>query len=582
MHATELATLDYFRDLADRLDTAGHGTKSTLINAAQNMLGISRQQIYRGLQAAGWESGRKVRADRGASAVTDDDLRTIGNIYLESIRNNGKRGLPWDDAVKIAKANRLLTSDCSAGNYLRIARERGLHPEQLNQAIPYQEMRSLHPNHVWQFDVSLCRLFYLDKHGVEPMDKKRFYKNKDSNFEKIGRFRVLRYLITDHTTGAFFVKYYLGSGEDQETLFEFLMDAFGKREHSQDPLHGVPWVMIWDAGSANQSHLIKQLLKNLGVDHWHHMPGNPRAKGQVEGTHNIVERSFEGRLSLMDIRNIDQLNAAAHAWMRHYCGMETHRRHGHSRYGLWQTINQAQLRICPPRAVCEQLLQTKPEERTVKGNLTITYKVKGFDTLAYSVADVPNVRVGDSVIVTVNPYHAPNIYILHEREQGTDYITCEPIVTDAYGFTADAPVWGQNYASKGDTDSSRTRKQMLKDAYGADTNLAVDKARASHAPTFGGAVDPIGYLEAEHQTAYMQRRGSELNVPERARVEEKPLTHVQAAKLLRNNHSVTMDTDRFSLIQKWYPDGVMEADIPNVAQRLSGWTEKNLGLRLVM
>lgn len=576
-----IASTEYFKSLAARIESAGHGQRGVLIQGAQNMLSMSRQQIYRNLQKVGWRSCRKVRADKGDSDITDDELRFIVNLMLESTRENKKQLLTWEDAVSIAQANGHVKSQSHPATYSRVARERGFHPDQLKSPTPHQDMKSLHPNHVWQFDVSLCVLYYMDDDGLEPMDKKRFYQNKPQYMEKIKKKRCLRYLVTDHTSGAMYLKYYVAAGEDQETLFEFLMDAFAASDHPQDPFHGVPWVLIWDAGAANQSHLIKNLLQQLGVQHWHHMPGVPRAKGQVEGGHNIVERSFEGRLSMMNIRNIDELNAAAGEWMRWFNGTKKHRRHGHTRYQQWQTIREGQLRLCPDRVICEALLQTKPEQRQVKGNLTISYKVKGFEASSYSVAHVPDIRVGDMVTVCVNPYHAPNIYVIEAGEHADNYISCEPLSRDENGFMSDATVWMEGFASKEDTESNKRRKSMLKEAYGTDTQLGVDQARAKREPTFNGHVDPITYMGESHQTDYMKRKGTTLNVPDRVSVEIQAMTMTAAIKQLINEHGITVDKSTRKLLADWYPDGIFETDLPDAAQRLNGWTEENIGLRLV-
>ena len=58
------ATCDYIRDLARKLGAAPHKARGPLIDGAAEFLGMSKQTIYRHLKAvAGWESGRKCRAD---------------------------------------------------------------------------------------------------------------------------------------------------------------------------------------------------------------------------------------------------------------------------------------------------------------------------------------------------------------------------------------------------------------------------------------------------------------------------------------------------------------------------------------
>lgn len=579
MHTAELGALDYYRELATQLQGAGHGKRGEMVEKAAAFLAVSTQSVYRNLRNAGWRSGKKLRTDKGDSRLSDDDAKTIGTIMVESTRANGKRLLGVRDAMEIAKANKMISTTVSPSTAMRIMRERGLHPDQISRPSPHVELRSKHPNHVWQFDVSLCVLYYLDTGGLCVMDEKRFYKNKPQNFKKVEKKRVLRYLMTDHCTGALYVHYYLGSGEDQETLFNFLMDALHEHGHEQDPMHGVPFMMVWDAGSANQSALIKNLLDRLDVRHWAHTPGNPRAKGQVENGHNRVECSFEGRLSFMNIESVEQLNTAAHKWMRWFNGTQIHKRHGHTRYGLWQTIRPDQLRICPPRELCEQLLRTRPERRQVKGNLVVSFAVKGYGARTYSVAHVPDVRVGEYVDVCVNPYKAPNVYVVVNDLDGTErHYECEPIEHDQYGFSEHAATIGEEHKSARDTDVDRQRKQMAKDAYGADTQLEVDKARKERQPAFGGEVDPITYLGNQTPAHYMPRRGTELDVPDRAQVEIKPLSITDACKRLVATLGKQDGVNYFELVSQQYPDGVPEEEFDNLVRQI---TNPATGITLV-
>ena len=561
----------YFEDLAAQLEQARHGEKGDIVRRAANFLRCSIDRVYRGLDHVGWSSRRKRRIDNGCSQVTAKEAQIVSTIMVESTRANNKRLLSVEAALEIALENDRVSTKASPATYLRIMRANGFHPGQLTRPAPHTEVRSLYPNHVWQLDVSVCVLYYLDKSGLCVMDKKRFYKNKPANLARVSRLRVLRYLVTDHYSGTFFVKYYQVAGEDQETLFDFLMEAFTEHPHAQDPFHGVPRMLVWDLGSANQSYMIKNLLERLQVTHCPHKAGNARAKGQVEKTHDLVERDFEGRLFMMKIQDIDELNQKAHTWMRAYNGLKIHSRTGTTRYGLWQTIRPDQLRICPPRELCEQLLSTKPVERKVKGNLVISYTVKGYPNADYSVANVPGIRVGEMVSVCVNPYQAPNVHIIAQDEEGNEVLyECTPMERNDAGFYVDAPVFGESYASLPDTDIDRHRKQMAKAAYGVENQEDVDKARAKRQPAFGGEVDPISYLGEKTTPVYMQRPGTQLEVPNAAAMELKPLSLVEALKRLRMilPRPLTVAENRW--IREAYPDGIPEKLLEEIAARLSG------------
>ncbi|MCP4698590.1 MAG: transposase family protein [Gammaproteobacteria bacterium] len=104
------------------------------------------------------------------------------------------------------------------------------------------------------------------------------------------------------------------------------------------PFCGIPKFLICDKGSANLSYPIQNLLKEPGVKQLPHAAKNPKGKGQVENANNLAERSFEGKLNMMDIKNIEHLNAEAFRWMLWYNSMRKHRRYKHARFAMWQTI----------------------------------------------------------------------------------------------------------------------------------------------------------------------------------------------------------------------------------------------------
>ncbi|MDW7745867.1 transposase [Halomonas sp.] len=568
MTAFSADELRHFDRVAQELREAPRGQKGQIVARAAQFLSCSKDRVYRGLKAAGWDAQRQRRRDRGASQVSREEAATVASIMRQSTRDSGKRLLSVEVALEIALANPAsgVTTRASADTYARVMREQGLHPDQVSRATPHTQMRSQHPNHVHQFDVSVCVLYYLDKGGLAVMDAKRFYKNKPENAAKVVNQRVLRYLITDHYSGAFYVEYFLAAGEDQETLFEFLMHAWPERDHPHDPFHGVPQMMVWDAGSANQSHLIRNLLDQLQVTHWAHTPGQPRSKGQVERTHDLVERDFEGRLSLMRVESLEALNAAAHTWMRHFSATKLHTRTRSTRYGLWQTIRPEQLRLCPPRELCEQLLRTKPESRKVRGDLTISYAIKGFESATYSVADLPGVRVGEIVTVTVNPYRAPNVFVA--LENGAEQFECAPLERDAAGFYLDSPVFGESYAAKPDTDVDANRKAMDKAAYGVETQQEVDKARGKRQTPFSGEFDPISYLAADTLPAFMARRGTPLDVAKATSVTLAPLSMIEALKRLRERLGRALSPDESDLVRNRYPEGVPEEQLDALVAEL--------------
>jgi hypothetical protein len=569
MHPGELAEMQLLTDLAKSIREAPRGQRGALAQRGADTLGISVQTLYTRLRRVGFQSGRRLRSDKGDSRVGEHAVRDVAALLQASRRTTGKALLSVNDAIDIARANGLLKEEVSAATMQRLMRRHGCHPAQLARPDPHVSMRSLHPNHVWQLDASVCVLYYLRNGSAAVMDERKFNARKPADLAKVNNRRVLRYALTDHYSGAVTARYYNVAGEDQRTLFDFLMWAM--HPQGERVMHGVPWMMVWDAGSANQSHGIGNLLTALGVRHWAHVPGNPRAKGQVETTHNIIERSFEGRLTFTKTDSIEQLNGHLDTWLRSFNGARAMRRHGHTRDALWQTIRTEQLRLCPPAEACSVLMHSKPEPRTVAGNLTISYKARGHDRATYSVADVPNVRVGERVEVLVNPYRAPAIYVVgYEADGSVRYYECEPVARDAAGFFSEAPAFGERFAAAPDTDVDAARKTANERAFGERETLdALDK-KAKGAVAFGGEVDPFADLreKAERTPSYLQRRGTELHLPNPVHIELKPLDLVEVLFELRARFGRALEQREREAVQAWFPDGVEPDELDGLVARL--------------
>lgn len=569
MHAGELAEMQTLQHIAERLKAAPHRGRGAIAAEGASLLGVSVQTLYTRLRKVGYSSGRKLRSDRGDTRVGDEGVKAVAAILQASRRTTGKALLPMEDAIDVALSNGLLDERVSAQTMHRVMRRAGCHPSQLSQPSPHTSMRSLHPNHVWQLDASICVLYYLRNGRAAVMDERTFNARKPRDLARVSNQRVLRYAITDHYSGAVTARYYHTSGEDQLTLFDFLMHAF--HTHPGRVMHGVPWMLVWDAGSANQSHGIRNLLTQLGVRHWAHIPGNPRAKGQVEGVHNVIERKFEGRLTFTRIDSVDQLNEHLDTWSVSFNGAAVHRRHGHTRDALWQTIRADQLRLCPDAETCSVLMHSKPEARTVAGNLTVSYRPRGHERATYSVAHVPEIRVGEQVQVIVNPYRAPSIFVLGAAEDGSvRYIECEPIETDAGGFFVGAPAYGERFAAQADTDVDTARKDANELAFGKRDTLEATAAKAKGATAFDGAVDPFADLreKAEKTPTYLQRRGTELHLPNPMHVELKPLDLVSALLELRARLGRTLEPAESVAVRSWFPDGVPEEELDGLVARV--------------
>lgn len=123
--------------------------------------------------------------------------------------------------------------------------------------------QSLHPNHVWQIDASVCVLFYLDNGCSGVIEHDEFYKNKPENIEKKFKSMVIRYVVTDHYSGAVYFRYYLGA-ESGEMLCSFFIEAIQNRAHEKDPFHGVPFLVVVDPAAPTRASASRPCAGNSG------------------------------------------------------------------------------------------------------------------------------------------------------------------------------------------------------------------------------------------------------------------------------------------------------------------------------
>ena len=516
------ATCEYLRDLARRLDAAPHGTSGQLVAEAASFLGMSHQTIYRNLKAvAGWSSGRKCRTDKGRTSVDAEALRTLATLQREAVRDNGKQTMHVPVARGILHRNGLEVGVSNA-HLNKLMRERKMNVAAQRQAAPVQKMRYPHPNHTHQVDPSLCLVYYL-KSKQYIMEDREFYKNKLDNYAKV-QFKVFRYVLWDGASGAIQVWYTEAAGESQASLFDFLMFAWGKREGRL--FHGVPKVLVWDKGSANQSLAIQSLLASLEVQAITHQAGNSRAKGGVENANNLVETQFECRLRFEPVNTVEELNAAASAWCEAYNanlvpGQDTRLcRDGMdapmARYDLWQRITSEQLRLLPDVEVNRAFMTGKEEQRQVSAQLSIRFKhPKAERTQSYSLRGLDGVNVGDSVTVRPLVYGEQAVQVSVARFDGEAliYRVVPDLAFDEYGNPLDAAIPGEGYKSHADTPAEVAGKAMDALAFpGQDA----DAARQKKAVPFDGRIQAHSYLQEVELPTYLQRPGVDIATPAHA------------------------------------------------------------------
>lgn len=575
-------------EVAARAANATQGGKQAIYAEACRALSISLPTLYRYLKKVTVMPERKQRSDAGGVSLPRAEAVKISALLMVSHRKSNKRLMSIGQALDILRANgevRAERTDPATGEVLplsegavsRALRHFGLHPDQLNRATPAVELRSLHPNHVWQVDASLCVLYYLNartqsESGLQVMERDKFYKNKPANLKRIEADRVWSYEITCHNSGCIYVEYVMGA-ESAANLTQVFINAIQLR--ANDPFHGVPFILMMDMGSANTSGLFTNLARRLQVKLIAHAPGNARATGQVEKSRDLIERSFESGLRLAPVSDLVELNTMAGRWSRWFNANKIHSRHGRTRAEQWMTIAAEQLRLAPSVEICRELLTHEPEARKVSDMLTVSFKGRDFD-----VRDVPQVMVGEKLNIAINPWVTDAAMVVYADADGNETLHSVPLIErDDAGFRVDGNVIGEDWKRHADTVLDTNRKEVERAAYDAANQEELDAARKSKAIPFGGRIDPYKPLEHAPERTFLPRQGTELaptvtatRLPAAARV----LNTFEAAKELRYM-GLELTPEKAAQIKSWHPDGVPEDQLQALFDRLT----VRAGLRVV-
>lgn len=581
--------------VAQAARTAGHGGKGAIYRRACAELGLSHATLQRKLKEVSVTNQRKRRSDAGRSALTREEAMRVSALLIESTRKNDKRLYSVLDAVKLLRANGMIAAEktdadsgemteLSESTVQRALRMYGLHPDQLLAPAPVTELASLHPNHVWQIDASLCVLYYLrpsvnvQGNGLRVMDHAEFYKNKPKNVAKIAADRVWSYEITDHTSGWIYVEYVMGA-ESGENLCTVLINAMQERGGA-DLLHGVPRILMLDAGSANTAAMTRNLCRSLGIDLSVHAVGNARATGQVENSRNIIERKFEPGLKFQPVNSLDEINALAKKWRMHFNATAPHSRHGMPRSQMWMAIKATQLVKAPSVEVCRELAVAQPESRKITPKLRVSFHGHEFD-----VSTVPGVMVGESLMVTRNPWRSDAAQVVQADADGREvFHVVHEVMKNEFGFAEKAAVIGENFKSHAETPAQKAIKEIEMIVTGADSAAGAAAARKAKSIPFGGQFDPYKHIDDATLPNYLPRRGTahELVAPT---VEYPPLSHVEAAKQLKQAVEAAGGSwtgARFAWLVQRFPAGVPADQIGALAAELtSPASEMKQPLRVV-
>ena len=568
-------------DIARELDAAGPctGARGVIVKRLAATLGVSVNTAYRYLKRyAGWSSGKKPRRGKGETCVPENLCRRIAELMLFP-RANGKQVMTLKLAVNIAKSNGEGIADPETGEIImpsvetisRAMRQYGCHPEQLKKGKPTGRVRSLHPNHTWLLDASVCILYRIrGTKRVVFLDERSYNAKKPKNVVEIGNRRIVRYVVIDHTSNAFYVRYEQAAGETAEGVLRTLIEFMANRG-DHDPAHGLPCILYTDPGPANTASLITNFCKQLDVRLIHHAPGVANATGAVEVHQDIIEKQFESRLRFMDVPDVAFLQSEADRWRRHFCARAEHSRLKTTRNAAWLSIKEEQLRTVP-RDVLEAIAQWKEERRNAGTDFVISvdtrthYGVRQYDLreLAYH-----GLNANESVRVLLNPFKAPEIVAVLDMPDGTEKrFSIAPMEKDEYGQDTSAPVFGEGYRAMPKTRTEKVLEEIKMQAYGVDS--AEEAERLHKAGKRPSSVTNI-MADVKEAPLYLGRTGQpvKLAAPTAAPM---PMSRIAFAVMMKREHPDVWTDANASACMEWlstrYPDSVPGSEIESVVARM--------------
>ena len=422
---------DLIRGLRRRIAGRTAGERAAVVREYAQMGGVSVGTVYRHLQAAGWSSGRRRRADRGGHRK---DIQAALDAVM-AILAKCRWGTPVLNAIEEAELSGLIpTGLVTVSDVARERRRLAVRRVDIRRPAPHVRLASERPNHIHQVDVSACAQWYLEtaKDGsIRVLSRKtEVYHNKPRE----GKPHLLRYVLIDHCSGAFFVRYYLAKGESQANLLDFLRLGWSRKDHpDRFPFCGCPEGLVMDRGS--DGPILRNLLASMQIESLPHMPENPRAKGVVESAMWWWEQNFERMTLLKPAVSLEEMNWRAYekvAWMN---ARRQHERTGRSRSAHW-TEYVGTVRLPPPETVYRALCISAPETRTVTGDLAISFRGR-----LYSLRGLEGILVRQKVEVIRSAYQDPAVLV--RLDQDRPMVLVQPQLTDEHGFPVDAATYGE-------------------------------------------------------------------------------------------------------------------------------------------
>ena len=535
-------------EIVRRLNETQKREHGRIVKDYLNILQCGQGTLYKILKKHGYDSGRKPRRDKGIRRIqiTDDQLRMIAGAVKKSKRKKRRPTMPTTVAVEIAAQAGVIPDEMAdkVSTINRLLRKAGISKDHQmrnwttdDHTIPafYTPLVSEHPNEWHLFDITPCTQYFFNTKGLRQRDENLQLYGGKLKYYKETNDHLLRYVLIDHKTDIFYLQYFYAAGENLTNFVEFLYRAWSHKEDSLYPFQGVPLNLYLDKGSANLSHYIQNMCRNLKVNLHSHKAGNPRAKGKVECYMKLIQEQFESRLSLKSATNLEELNQQAYAWMVHYCATKKHRRTQLCRTAFWASrITNEHLRTIKIKELFLKSVRSKSFAAVVTAAKTIyvdgkEYLIKG------------NVNPRDRVICDRDYYDPTALYAYRRNEDGTmgDPLSLVLIPKNELGESAFAIRLGKEFKRHEDTIATKEMKAMDKLDY-------TDMAAAAFADR-RGELGKIAYIERQGTAIDLTAETQRVQRDEgRKTVDERRMTMDEGRGAMRRKDAETVTTITYS------------------------------------
>lgn len=444
-----------FSEHAAELLQLGGRARAARRRELEALFNVSSSTMSRWLNASGIVF--KQRGDRGRRrAVTEAQLGEVFAIQYSSYKQQQGPIMPAKVALEIAERNgRIPAGIVSESLYNAWLRGSGISRTAVDAPTRHVNLISLGPNHVHQVDFSLAINWKIKNNKA--IYEHLVYKNK---LPAEGEPRLLRLMVTDHTSGAFFAWYTAAPGESVSALIEGLWHAWTeKRVRGESvkhllPFRGVPRRLMMDRGPGSKSQVLANFLSWLSVEPI--ICEGPRSKGQVEGAHWWWEQGFESRFRLDPPMSIEQLNDEAVGYAAHISKTAVHSRTRATRTAHWEfhigRSIETQLRV--PNCTFEEAKNhavSNVREATVHGDGTIQFRGQRYR--------VPELLLQEKKLaVQFSPFDYPSV-LVRALMPGAPAFPLQPLVRNEHGFFVDGAVIGQQFKSHKDAPATRLVKE---------------------------------------------------------------------------------------------------------------------------